>query len=98
MQLFGREGFSFANDGYTVLTIKIGALDRTIVSSRNAHVGPVNMSGLNIDHDSVRNPASGHNHPSVGAVGVSRMNPAAAGFQEKQAPCCRGRRCAVWFG
>jgi hypothetical protein len=26
------------------------------------------------------------------------MNPAAACFEKKQAPCCRGRRCAVWFG
>ena len=74
------------NDGFAILTVEIGALDRAIVLGRNAHVGPVNVSGLNIDNDAVRNSASVDNDFSVRAVGVSRMNPAAACFEKKQAP------------
>ncbi len=98
MELLWRECLAFANDGYAILTAEIGALDRTVVLVRNAHVSPVNVTGVTIDNDPVGNSTASDNDFSVRPVGVSRMNPAAASFQEKQAPGCRGRRCAVWFG
>jgi hypothetical protein len=98
MELLRRECLAFANDGDAILTVEIGALDRTIVLARNAHVGPVNVSGFNIDDDAIRDSSAADNDFSVRPVGVSRMNPAAACFEEKQSACCRGRRCAIWFG
>src|SRR5438309_2078887 len=71
MELLRREGLAFANDGYAILTVEISALDRTVVLARNAHVGPVNVSGFNIDNDAVRNSTPGYNDFPVGAVGVS---------------------------
>ncbi len=83
MQLLGREGFPFTNDGYPILTIEIGAFDRAVVATRNSHVRPVNVSRLNIDNDAVRNSTPGYDDFSVRAIGVSRMNPAAACFEKK---------------
>ena len=82
MELLRRECLAFANDGYAILTVEIDALDRTIVLARNAHVGPVNVSGFKIDDDAIRDSSSADNDFSVRSVGVSRMNPAAACFKE----------------
>src|SRR6476620_10886366 len=82
MELLRRECLAFANDGYAILAIEIDALDRTIILARNAHVGPVNVSGFNIDDDAVRDSSSAENDFSVRPVGVNRMNPAAACFKK----------------
>jgi hypothetical protein len=70
-------------NSYTVLTIEVSAFDGSIVFGGNAHVGPVNVTRLDIDNDSIRNSTSGDNDFSVRPVGVSRMNPTAACFQEE---------------
>jgi hypothetical protein len=59
MELLGRERAPFRNDCLAVATVEISALDRTIVPVRNAHVGPVNVTGLKIDNHAVRNPTAG---------------------------------------
>ena len=82
MELLRRECLAFANNGYAILTVEIDALDRTIVLARNAHVGPVNVSGFKIDDDAIRDSSSADNDFSVRPVGVSRMNPAAACFKK----------------
>src|SRR6266516_2961332 len=98
MKLLRRECLAFANDGYAILAIEISALDRTIVLARNAHVGPVNVSRLNIDNDAVRNSTPGYNDFSVRAVGVSRMNPSSASFEIKQsASRCFAAGCTCCF-
>src|SRR5256886_9617594 len=74
MQLLRREGFPFANDGYPILTIEIGAFDRAVVATRNSHVGPVNVSRLNINNYAVPNSTPGYNDFQARAVGISRMN------------------------
>src|SRR5213594_1032570 len=84
MELLRRECPAFADDGYAILAVEISALDRTVVLVRNAHVGPVNVSGFKIDDDAIRDSSSADNNFSVRSVGVSRMNPAAACFEEKQ--------------
>src|SRR5207245_10402907 len=78
------ECLAFADDGYAILAVEIGALDRTIVHARNAHVGPVNVSGFNIDDDAIRDSSSAENDISVRPVGVSRMNPDAARFAKDE--------------
>src|SRR3954452_6744674 len=84
MKLLWRECLAFANDGYAILTLEISALDRTVVPSRNAHVGPINVSGFKIDDDAIRDPSSAENDFPVRSIGISRMNPAAARFEIKQ--------------
>src|SRR6185369_1486878 len=98
MELLRRECLAFANDGYAILAIEIDALKRTIVLARNAHVGPVNVSGFNIDDDAVRHSASANDDFSVRPVGISRMNLAAACFEEKQsANRCFAAGCTCCF-
>src|SRR4029077_10781500 len=98
MELLWREGLAFANNGYAILTVEIDALDRTIVLARNAHVGPVNVSGFNIDDDAIRDSSSADNDFSIRLVGISRVNPAAACFQKKQsASRCFAAGFACWF-
>jgi len=65
MELLGREGRAFIDDSYTIPTVEIGALNGTIVPVRNAHVGPVNVSGVNIDNDPVRNSSSADDDFSI---------------------------------
>src|SRR6185369_184820 len=98
MELLRRERSAFGNNGDAIQTVEISTLDRAIVFGGNTHVGPVNVSGFKIDDNAIRDSSSADNDFSVRPVGVSRMNPAATCFEKKQAPCCRGRRCAVWFG
>src|SRR5437868_3399308 len=85
MKLLRRECPAFANDGYAILTNQIGALNRTIVLARDAHVGPVDVSGLDIDNHAIWHSASTENDFSIRPIGVNRMNPAAACFKEEQA-------------
>src|SRR5713101_6446598 len=70
MELLRRECLAFSNDGYAILAIEIDALDRTIVLARNAHVGPVNVSGFKIDDDAIRDSSSGDNDFSIGSIGI----------------------------
>src|SRR5438552_8815756 len=84
MKLLRSERFTLSDDGYTILAIEISALDRTVVLARNAHVGPVNVSGFNIDDDAIRDSSSADDDFPVRSIGVSRMNPAAACFEIKQ--------------
>src|SRR6266496_291551 len=98
MELLRCKRLAFANDGYAILTVEIDALDRTVVLARNAHVGPVNVSGFNIDDDAIRDSGSADNDFSIGAIGISRMNPAAACFEKQQATNSLVRGCAFGFG
>src|SRR6266404_9066598 len=82
MDLLWCECLAFANDGYAILTVEIGALDRTVVLVRHAHVGPVNVSGFKIDDDAIRGSSTADNDFSIRPIGVSRMNPATTCFKE----------------
>src|SRR6266403_4811475 len=98
MKLLWRECLAFANDGYAILAVEIDALDRTIVLARNAHIGPVNVSGFNIDDDAIRDSGSADNDFAVRSIGISRMNPAAASFEEKQSVSrCFAGGCTCCF-
>ena len=70
VELLRRERLAFANNGYAILAIEIDALDRTIVLARNAHVGPVNVSGFKIDDDAIRDSGSADNDFSIGSIGI----------------------------
>src|SRR5206468_11991968 len=98
MELLRRKRLAFANDGYAILPVEIDALNRAIVLARNAHVGPVNVSGFKIDDDAIRDSSSADNDFSVRPVGVNRMNPAAACFEiEQSASRCFAAGCICCF-
>src|SRR3954469_7596665 len=98
MELLRRECLAFANDGYAILTVEIDALDGAVVLARNAHVGPVNVCGFKIDDDAIWHSGSAEDDFSVRPIGVSRINPAAACFEEEQAASrCFAAVCTLWF-
>ena len=60
-ELLGCERASFWHDQPAIAAVKVGALDRSIISARHvAHVRPVNVSGFGIHGDAIRMPAAGH--------------------------------------
>src|SRR5947209_4019407 len=74
-------GVSLSDDRLAVLAVDVGAFDGPIVQVRDAHVGPVDMAGLAIDDDAVRQMAIRHDDLAVGTVRIHRVY--AAGVQLK---------------
>ena len=50
----------------------------------NAHVGPVDMTGSDIDRDAIRELTIGDNDLVVRAIRIYRVNSIATQFQEEQ--------------
>jgi hypothetical protein len=84
MDLLRRECAAFGNDDLAIFSVDVGALDGTVVQAGNAHVGPVNMTRFNVDHDAIAVSAIAHDRLAIGAVRVHRMNTATAQFENKQ--------------
>jgi hypothetical protein len=57
-----------------VPAVEIGALDGSVVQVWNAHVGPVDMTGVDIDDDAVRKMTPRHNRSVIGAIGIHDVN------------------------
>src|SRR5262249_7412426 len=83
MDLLRREGAALRDDGPAVPTVEVGALDRAVIEVGHAHVGPINMTRLDIHADAVGKAAIGDNGLAVRAVGVHRVNAVAAQFEDK---------------
>src|SRR5262249_24757814 len=95
-ELLRSECIAAGDDGSAILTMEIGALDRTIVLAGNAHVGPVDVTRLEIDDDAVRDSAAVDDDFAVRAVGIYGNNPAADDcIEEKQTA---DRLFALWLG
>ena len=85
MKLLGGVGASAGNDRGAVASVEVDTFDRAVVDRRHAHVGPVDVAGLDIDRDTIGDGASGDDDGLVGAVGVDGEQPsAAAGFEHEQ--------------
>ena len=54
LQLFGSEGAARANNVRGIASVKIGALDGTVIDNGVAHVGRVDISGSAVNHQSVQ--------------------------------------------
>jgi hypothetical protein len=74
-------GHSLGDDYLAVLAVDVGPLDGPVIQVRDAHVGPVDMTGLNIDDDAVGQMAIRHDGFAVGTVRFHGVN--AAGVQLK---------------
>src|SRR5262249_26125210 len=53
MKLLGRKGGAARHDGLAILSVEIGAIDRTVIPIRNPHAGPVNVPGLHVHSDPI---------------------------------------------
>ena len=84
VKLLGCEGGALRNDDPAISAVQIGALDRAVVLARNAHIGPINMTGLDIDHDAIAEAAICYDGLVVGAVGIHRLNTAGVQFKHEQ--------------
>ncbi len=85
MELLWRERAPFGNDESTIAAVEIRAFDRAIVLVRNAHVGPVDVARCRIDREAIGKPASGDECFWLRAIGVERVDAAAAKVEHEQA-------------
>src|ERR1700693_32541 len=82
--LFRSVGRSLCDDYLAVLAVEIGALDRSVIQVGGAHVGPVDMTGINIDDDAVGQMAIRHDGPTVGTVRIHGVNAAGVNLENKE--------------
>ena len=75
---------SLRDDDLAVLAVEVGALDRAVIQVRNAHVGPVDMAGLDIDDDAVGQVAIRHDGLAVGTVRIHAVNAAGVHLKDKE--------------
>src|SRR5258706_5144827 len=68
--LFRSVGIALWDDGLAVLAVDVGALDGPVIQAWDAHVGPVDMAGFNINGDAVRQMAIRHDGLAVGTVRI----------------------------
>ncbi len=67
-----------------VAAVKISAIDGAIIRFEAAHVGPVDVTSLDIHNDAVRKfSAFAHNGLQIGTVGVRGKNAAGCRVQER---------------
>jgi len=87
LELLGREDAAWGNDGDHVLAIEIRPENGAIIFLGIAHVGPVDISGGNINHNSVRKlPALVDDDFQIGTVRVCGEYTSAPHIQEKEPP------------
>src|SRR5207248_8959853 len=59
MQLFRGVRAALGDDRRAIPPVEIDALDGAVVSTRDTHIGPVDVPAVDIDHDAVGDPAIG---------------------------------------
>ena len=86
-ELLGGEGSAGRNDGDHVLAIEIGAEDGAIVLFWIAHVGPVDVPGNGVHHQSIRqSPAFVDDGLQIGTSRVCGQHASRFKIQEEQTP------------
>jgi hypothetical protein len=65
MELLWRERAAGRNDELAILSIDVGAFDRTIIEAWNTHIGPVDMTRSDVDDDTVGIGAVRRNDPAI---------------------------------
>jgi hypothetical protein len=87
MKLLGRESPTLGDNGPAIPAVQINALDGAVVFVGHAHVGPVDVPLLDIDHDTVRVAAVRHQGLLIGAIRVGAEDPVAAEVENEE---CHG--------
>ena len=89
LELLWRMRGAGRNEDPAIASIEIGALDRAVVGrDAEAHVRPVDMAGLEVDRDAVREMTVGDDDLSVGTVGPHRVDAVAAQLEDEQTADC----------
>ena len=70
VDLLRRVGNALWDDHPPITAVEIGALDRAVVETGHAHVGPIDVASLRIDDDAVREMATGNDGFAVGSVRI----------------------------
>ena len=70
MELLWREGAALWNYRLAILTVEVGALDKSVIQLENTHVGPIDVPGFNVHHDAIGERAIGYDDFFVGTVGI----------------------------
>ena len=83
VELFRCVGDAFWDEGPSVLSV-VRSLDRAVVEVRDAHVGPINMTGIRIYDNAVGEMAISGDDLAIRAIGVHRVNSVAAELEEEQ--------------
>jgi hypothetical protein len=79
VDLFRRVRDALRNDDLAIPAIDVRALNRSVIQAwAAAHVGPVDMTSLGIDHDAVGQMAIGRDGLTVGTVRIHGVNAAGA--------------------
>src|SRR5262249_47817408 len=83
---------------FVVPTVEVGALDRTVVERGHAHVGPIDVTGLDIHGDAVGQATIGDDGLAVGAIGIHRVNAASAQLENEQSARAGDAQRVLRFG
>ena len=89
MELLGRERAALRERSSCDSAVEVGSLDGAVVLAGDAHVGPVDVSCLDIDDDPVGQSAIRDEHLAVRAVRIQRDHTAVAEVEKEQAAHCR---------
>ena len=84
MELFRRVGDALRDDDLAIAAVEVGALDRAVVEAGDAHIGPVDMTGLNVHDDAVGKAAIADDGLFLGPVGIHRVNETGVQFENEQ--------------
>ena len=88
LELLRRERTTRRNDDTAIVSVEIRTLDGAIVEVGNAHVGPIDMAGADIDRDAIRQSTIGDDDLPVGAVRVHRVNATTTELENEQPGNC----------
>jgi hypothetical protein len=85
VDLLWRKSCALRNDDLPILSVDVDALDRAVVQVGDPHVGPVDVTGFDVHHDTIGKSAIGHDCLFVGPVRVHRMNTTSVQLENEQA-------------
>jgi hypothetical protein len=84
LKLLRRVDGAFGNDGRAVAPVEVDAFDRAVVAAERAHVGPVEVPGVGVDRDAVRQVAARGDDLLVGTVGADREHTALGKVEDEE--------------
>jgi hypothetical protein len=96
VELFRGEGASLRNYDGAIPSVEVRTLDRPVIQVRNTHVRPVEISGIDIDDDAVREMATVHKQPLVRTICIHGRDLATAQLQNEQAIATPFIRTLIW--
>jgi hypothetical protein len=85
LELLGSERAALGNDRLAIPPVEVSSLNGAIVGLGVPHIGPIDVSGRDIDGDAIGVSALGDDDPAVGAVRIQRHHTVVAEVEKEQA-------------